>query len=92
MIILDQEEKELSESVEKGEWRSVENLDEEIKAAREIAGRTFIKDQRMNIRMTKKDLNALKVRALEEGIPYQTLVSQIIRKYLSGRLTERHHQ
>ncbi|MDY6837053.1 MAG: antitoxin [Thermodesulfobacteriota bacterium] len=69
MIIVDKEEKALSESVEKGEWQSVENLEEEIKAAREIASGTFIKDQRMNIRITKKDLNALKVRALKEGIP-----------------------
>jgi len=42
----------------------------------------------MNIRIAKKDLAALKVRALEEGIPYQTLVSSILHKYLSGRLVE----
>jgi predicted DNA binding CopG/RHH family protein len=42
----------------------------------------------MNIRISQKDLNRLKVRAMEEGIPYQTLVSSIIHKYLSGRLLE----
>jgi predicted DNA binding CopG/RHH family protein len=44
----------------------------------------------MNIRIAKKDLDALKVKAIEEVIPYQTLVSSIIHKFLSGRLFERH--
>jgi len=44
----------------------------------------------MNVRIAKKDLDALKVKALEEGIPYQTLVSSIIHKFLSGRLIEKH--
>ena len=89
MVELDKEEQDLRESVEKGEWISVENIKEEIRAAREYARATRVKDQRMNIRISKKDLNALKVRALEEGMPYQTLVSSIIHKYLSGRLVER---
>lgn len=89
MSRLDREDQELFESVEKGEWRSVKNLKKEIRTAKEYAKGTFIKDQRMNIRIAHKDLTALKVKALEEGIPYQTLVSAIIHKYLSGRLVER---
>ena len=85
----DKEEQELMESIEKEEWVSVNNLDAEIKKAREIARATFIKSERMNIRISPKDLNGLKVKALEEGIPYQTLVSSIIHKYLSGRLIEK---
>lgn len=85
---LDHEEKELSLSIERGEWRSVDTLQQEIESAKNIAKATFKKDQRMNIRIAKKDLAALKVRALEEGIPYQTLVSSILHKYLSGRLVE----
>ena len=88
MIPVDKEEQDLLESVEKGEWRSVENVEEEIRAAKEYARSTRVKDQRMNIRISKKDLNALKVKALEEGIPYQTLVSSVIHKYLSGQLVE----
>ena len=42
----------------------------------------------MNIRISERDLRSLKIRALEEGIPYQTLVSMIIHKYLSGKLKE----
>jgi predicted DNA binding CopG/RHH family protein len=85
----DKEEQELMESIENEEWVSVNNLDAEIKKAKEIARATFIKSERMNIRISPKDLNGLKVKALEEGIPYQTLVSSIIHKYLSGRLIEK---
>ena len=84
----DKEEKNLIESIEKGEWRSIENLDQEINRARQSAEETFRKDQRMNIRISKRDLNNLKIKALEEGVPYQTLVSSLIHKYLAGRLHE----
>ena len=77
-------------SIEKDEWRTIPNLKEEIKRSKAYAKATITKDQRMNIRMAKKDLDALKVKALEEGIPYQTLVSSIIHKFLSGRLVEKH--
>ncbi len=89
MITLDQEEQALSESIEKEEWKSVPDLEEEIRKSKEYAKATFTKNKRMNIRIAQKDLNALKIRALEEGIPYQTLVSSIIHKYLSGRLVEK---
>ena len=85
----DKEEQDLMESVEKEDWISVNNLDLEIKKAREAARDTFKKSERMNIRMSPKDLEDLKVRALQEGMPYQTLVSSLIRKYLSGRLVEK---
>lgn len=83
------DEKDLFESVEKGEWSSVENLTEEIAVAKEAAEATYGKDQRMNIRISSRDMNSLKVRAREEGMPYQTLVSSIIHKFLTGRLKEK---
>ena len=89
MITLDQEEQALSESIEKGEWKSVPDIEEEIRKSKEYAKATFAKNKRMNIRIAQKDLTALKIRALEEGILYQTLVSSIIHKYLSGRLVEK---
>jgi predicted DNA binding CopG/RHH family protein len=87
---LTKEEKELTKSLEKGEWRTIPNLKEEIKRSKAYARATIIKDRRMNIRIAKKDLDSLKVKAIEEGIPYQTLVSSIIHKFLSGRLVEKH--
>jgi len=87
---LTKEETELMESLEKDEWKTISSLKEEIKRSKAYARSTITKDQRMNIRIAKKDLDALKVKAIEEGIPYQTLVSSIIHKFLSGRLIERH--
>jgi len=87
----DKEERELMQSVENDEWKSVDNLDEEISKAREAAAATFRKSERMNVRMSYKDLRDLKVRARQEGIPYQTLVSSLIHKYVTGRLVEKEH-
>ena len=89
MRAFDKEERDLMESVEKEEWISLDNLDREIKKAREAAKTTFRKSERMNIRMSRKDLEDLKVRALQEGLPYRSLVSSVLRKYLSGRLVEK---
>ncbi len=50
------------------------------------AASTFGKDRRVNIRISGKDLDALQKRALEEGLPYQTLISSLIHKFVSGRL------
>ncbi len=88
MKSFDKEEQDLMESIENEEWISVKNLDEEIKKAKEVARATFTKSERMNIRITPRDLKGLKIKAMGEGIPYQSLVSSIIHKYLSGRLVE----
>jgi predicted DNA binding CopG/RHH family protein len=85
----DQEEKELLDSYERGEWNTVEDLEGETRRFREYARATFRKDARVNIRISSKDLDALKKKAMEEGIPYQTLMTSILHKFVSGRLTER---
>ena len=87
-IFIDEEEKELIESIENGEWVRSKDEENEKKIAREAAERTIRKNKRMNIRISERDLRNLKIRALEEGIPYQTLVSMILHKYLSGKLKE----
>jgi len=89
MKYYDEEEKELIESIENEEWMPVaENKKNEIEEAIENANRTLRKDKRMNIRISERDLKNLKVKALEEGIPYQTLVSMILHKYVNGKLKE----
>jgi len=76
-------------SLEKNEWIPVPNFNE-IKIKMEIAAKnTMLKDQRMNIRIAKRDLEGLKTKALEQGLPYQTLVSSILHKYINGNLVER---
>ena len=86
---LDQEEQELLASVEAGEWQSVPNLEEEIGRHREYARNTLKKDRRVNIRISSRDLDDIQTLAVEEGIPYQTLMASILHKYVSGRLIDR---
>ncbi|MEY2626182.1 MAG: hypothetical protein EBT64_01740 [Gammaproteobacteria bacterium] len=61
----------------------------ELRKARAAARRTVIKDQRINIRLTTEDLNALQAIALAEGLPYQSLITSILHKYVTGRLIDR---
>jgi predicted DNA binding CopG/RHH family protein len=56
---------------------------------RQSARATGQKDQRINIRLSSGDLQAIRTRALQEGIPYQTLISSVLHKYVSGKLQER---
>jgi predicted DNA binding CopG/RHH family protein len=86
---LDQEERDFLESYERGEWQSSENLESEAQRYREYARATFRKDTRVNIRISSKDLDAIQKRALEEGIPYQTLIASVLHKFISGRLVDR---
>ena len=85
---LDPKEKEIFDSVERGEWRSVRGLKDERKRYARYAAATFRKDRRVNIRMSSRDLEAIQKRAQEEGLPYQTLISSLLHKYVSGRLRE----
>jgi len=87
--VLDAEEKDILESYERGEWTPIKNPKGEIKKLREYARNTLQKDKRINIRMSSKDLDQVQVIAVQEGIPYQTLISSIIHKYVSGYLLEK---
>ena len=86
---IDQEEKDIMESIERGEWHSVKNVNQEKSKAILAARNTLKKDKRINLRFTQKDYHQIKIRAIEEGIPYQTLISSIVHKYLNGRLSSR---
>ena len=86
---LDSEEIELLESLESGEWNSVDNLKNELEVHQNIAKNTLKKDKRVNLRMSSKDLEAIKTYAVEEGLPYQTLMSSVLHKFVTGRLVDR---
>ena len=83
---LDAAEKEVLGGVERGEWRSAKGGKRDRNRYATYAKATFRKDRRLNIRISSKDLEAIQKRALEEGLPYQTLVSSVLHKYASGRL------
>jgi len=84
---LDKEEKKLLKAYEEGEFESVLTPARK-KKIQEAASETFKKDKRINIRISSRDLDAIQKRALVEGIPYQTLVSSILHKYISGSLRD----
>ena len=86
---IDEEEKDLMESIDNDEWRSVKNFKKEKGNAELAARNTLKKDKRINLRLTQKDYHQIQVKAIEEGIPYQTLISSIIHKYLNGSLESR---
>ena len=81
---LDKEEQEILDAIESGAWEEVGSKKENFEQYAKIARDTLRKDQRMNIRISKVDLNSIKAKAAEEGVPYQTLVTSIIHKYVSG--------
>lgn len=81
-------ETELLHAYEKGVLKSVATKSElaRFKAA---ARATAIKDRRVNIRLSSGDLQDIQVKALAEGLPYQTLIASVLHKYATGKLTER---
>lgn len=77
---LDKEEQEISDAMERGEFKSIENFEEEKKRFMEIAKNTNAKTRNINIRISERDLYHLKASAAHEGIPYQTLAASILHK------------
>lgn len=86
-VELDREEQELLDAFDAGEFESDLSEARSSLLAR-TAEETFKKDKRINIRISSRDLEALQRRALEEGLPYQSLVSSVLHKYVSGGLKD----
>jgi predicted DNA binding CopG/RHH family protein len=84
---IDKEEKELMESIERDEWKLIKNIKHEKEKAVVAARKTLKKDKRINLRISEKDYHQIQIKAIEEGIPYQTFISSIIHKYLNGSLS-----
>lgn len=89
MAKLDKEEREILKAFERGELQSIPEKEAELKKHREYAGAMFKADQRINIRLSTRDLTALQKRALSEGVPYQTLITSILHKYVEGQFQEK---
>ena len=82
----DEEELEILQAWEAGTLKPVADVAEQAKAHRAAADATFKKDQRLNIRISSRDLKNLQARALEEGVPYQTFAASLLHKFVSGHL------
>ncbi len=86
---IDQEEKDLMESIENDGWGPVNNIRLEKEKVIAAARNTLKKDKRINLRLTQKDYYQIQIKAIEEGMPYQTLISSLVHKYLNGSLSAR---
>lgn len=87
MSNLDKFEKEILDKFEKGQLRSTKESKIEIETAKKAASNYLNKNKRINIRISSADLELLKRRASEEGLPYQTMISSVLHKFVSGRDT-----
>ena len=81
---LDDEEKQLLEEIDKGEWKPVKNLAKRKKELIQIARNTLNKTRNINLRLSERDLQKLKAKAAREGLPYQTLVSSVLHKFATN--------
>ena len=83
---LDKDEIELAKSLENEEWIS-DLTKKEKKQYEEYARYSLSKRKRINIRMSERDLKKIQAKAIEEGLPYQSLISMLIHKYNEGKLS-----
>ena len=85
---VDAYERDILSAFDKSSLKSVATK-AELEKFRAAAKATAVKDRRVNIRLSSIDLNDIQVRALEEGMPYQTLIASVLHKYVSGRFVEK---
>ena len=86
---LTEEEQDLLDSFERGEWKTIKNFKKEKLKAEKMASNTikkWAKDARINIRIKSIDLDRIKAIAEHEGLPYQTLIASVLHKFAEGRL------
>jgi predicted DNA binding CopG/RHH family protein len=83
---LDKDEMELAKSLETEDWIS-DLTKKEKKQLEEYARNSLMKQKRINIRMSERDLKKIQAKAIEEGIPYQSLISMLIHKYNEGKVS-----
>ena len=88
-INLDKEEQEVLESIESGKWKPVKNSAQLMQTYAAYAKNTLKKDQRVSIRISRQDFLGIQAKAIDEGLPYQTLITSIIHKYINGKLASR---
>jgi predicted DNA binding CopG/RHH family protein len=83
---LDREEKEILQAYESGQLKLSKPSKKEIAAIKAAVLNTFKKDKRITIRLYDHDFKGIQKKALQMGIPYQTLISGIIHRYIEGDL------
>lgn len=84
----DVDEQELLESYEREEWRPIANLQDELQRYRAYAAATIQKNRLVSIGLSPEDFIEIQQKAMEKGIPYQTLIANIVHQFAAGRLVE----
>jgi predicted DNA binding CopG/RHH family protein len=82
----DKEEKEIIDAYESGEMKVSSPTKKEIEAIKAAADNTFKKDERVTLRLYSHDFRGIQKKAMQMGVPYQTLISGIIHQYVEGDL------
>ena len=85
----DKEEKDILAAYESGEMKLSTPSKKEIESIKAIAKNTFKKDKRITIRLYEHDYKGIQKKAMKMGIPYQTLISGIIHRYIEGELVSK---
>jgi predicted DNA binding CopG/RHH family protein len=85
---LTKDEKSILKSYEDGEWKSTKDIVSDSKRMKLYAKSALRKDKRVNIRISENDLVQLQRKAVQDGLPYQTLISSVLHKFINGRLVE----
>jgi len=86
MINYTKEETDILDAVEVGEYKSVDNLKEELALAKQAAKNTTAKTKNINLRVSEADIMKLKTKSIEVGIPYQTIINALIHNYAIGKV------
>ena len=89
---LDPQELEILKNFEDGNFKSIDNFQIEKEKYKKYAKANLNKTRNINIRISEADLLKIKSKAVEEGIPYQTLISSLLHKYSQGRLQPAKYQ
>ncbi len=84
-----EEELEIVDYIENTNPKSVPNLKEEMELITSIVSENVQKKKQVNFRLLESDLEKLKTRALIEGIPYQTLLSSLVHKFVNGTMVSK---
>ena len=83
---LDEQERDLREATEKDALLSVSDQEEWREKLVRAARATIAKNRHISIRLSERDLMLIRARALELGIPYQTLIGSILHQYAEGKV------
>jgi len=84
--MFDAEEMAILNALEKEELTRSIDADEEIALAKMATKAYLSKSKNITIRLSLGDVTTVKNKALETGIPYQTIISSLVHQYATGKI------